>query len=600
MFILNNKKYDNIKQEKTIIESKHLSLKENWSLFLKIFKNDRIRLLIYSLIVASLIVVLGLCELITNFEASKIMKKELENFEQDSIYLSKTEIKDSNIEIDYGRIINIEKEEIEKFYVNGYNGNIYELVNLSLDFGISTTLSHDHRKVSFSTKDFYYTQTTGVLVTTEEYMKKIFGDIVYLAKAEKQEDSGVYITDYAADAIMYYSPKNFRSYQEIVGKYAPYKANYYAYINGIIKTDYKEKYSEIIETLKNTDINQNEVLELASSKIYQQYYTDVIQNLAIAYTTNSNFVNDLVETGFKTWCPGGKSIFVKDNVEYISEVRYFENATYRSKIKLNDNEIIMDYSTYNKIFNTDYTLNNYNNFESQDVRFKYCYFYDVDSNKPVYQFDVKIVGLTNETNYISNNLFEMMLETELFTSGIYFDNLDNVTNILDTANELGFSTNSIIAASLNTMTKAVSVFSDFFLLIFIALCVCSLVVCANYGIKLVKEKKYEIGILKSIGIRNVDLEIMFGLQMGFMLIFVVAFYIIGSFLFINLANDVLVRSLSELAPSHTIIKMEFLVINNKDLLINSLIVLVIIFASFIIPLMRLKKFKPTEIIKAKE
>jgi hypothetical protein len=68
--------------------------------------------------------------------------------------------------------------------------------------------------------------------------------------------------------------------------------NYYAYINGIIKTDYKEKYNSIFDTLMNVDTTKEELMSLVNSEEYRAYYDDVVQNLSISYTMNKNFKED--------------------------------------------------------------------------------------------------------------------------------------------------------------------------------------------------------------------------------------------------------------------------------------------------------------------
>ena len=150
------------------------------------------------------------------------------------------------------------------------------------------------------------------------------------------------------------------------------------------------------------------------------------------------------------------------------------------------------------------------------------------------------------------------------------------------------------------MTKAVNVFKDFFNIIFIGLCLCAFFILANYGIKLIRDRKYEIGILKALGTREKDLTTIFGMQILIEVILIIIMYVLGSILFIDFSNDVLILSLLELAPGNFLMDIDVLYIKPEFLVQNSGLVIFIVFVSFIIPNINLKRLKPTDIIKAKE
>ena len=63
---------------------------------------------VYSFIVASLIVILGLSQLIVNFNSSEVIEKELVDSNQNTICLEKTDPKDEEILVfDESKIIDI-------------------------------------------------------------------------------------------------------------------------------------------------------------------------------------------------------------------------------------------------------------------------------------------------------------------------------------------------------------------------------------------------------------------------------------------------------------------------------------------------------------
>ena len=599
IFIKNNKE----EKEKIIddpLTNKKFSLKNMLNLSFKFLKKDAVRLVLYSFVVACLIVILGLSQLIVSFDSSSIIEKELKNINQNSVSIFKEDIVNADIEIDKNCVLPIDEEDINKYYNAGYKGNIYELVNVPLDYGTSFLLSEYHKPNKVSYKDIYHSGTRGTLITTEDYLIDTFGSLEYVALCDEIKDEGIYITDYSADAILFYKNGSFIDYNSILGKHKSMGVNYYAYINGIIKTNYKEKYNSIFDTLMNVDITKEELMSLINSEEYRAYYDDVVQNLSISYTMNKNFKEDFVASNSRSWVPVENSLFIKDNKEYEIE-RYFENGAVRSDYILNDDEIVMSYEKYNTFFNTNYNEGNMNEFTPVDVEFKYYRNHDVNKEEVIYSTNLKITKLIKgNIVYLNDKVFKEILSHNTFTLGLYFDDISNVSLISDVAFENGFSFNSIIAEVLTTITKAVNVFSGFFNIIFIGLCVAAFLILANYGMKLVKDRKYEIGVLKALGIKDKDLISIFGVQIIIAILLIIMMYIIGSILFIDLSNDVLIKSLMELAPNNLVLDIDILFINLNDLVSYSILIILIVFISFALPIAILRRLKPLDIVKAKE
>ena len=599
IFIKNNKK-----EKEEIIDdpliNKKFSLKNMLNLSFKFLKKDAVRLVLYSFVVACLIVILGLSQLIVSFDSSSIIEKELKNINQNSVSIFKEDIVNADIEIDKNCVLPIDEEDINKYYNAGYKGNIYELVNVPLDYGTSFLLSEYHQPNKVSYKDIYHSGTRGTLITTEDYLIDTFGSLEYVALCDEIKDEGIYITDYSADAILFYKNGSFIDYNSILGKHKSMGVNYYAYINGIIKTNYKEKYNSIFDTLMNVDTTKEELMSLFNSEEYRAYYDDVVQNLSISYTMNKKFKEDFVASNSRSWVPVGNSLFIKDNKEYEIE-RYFENGAVRSDYTLNDDEIVMSYEKYNTFFNTNYNEGNMNEFTPVDVEFKYYRNHDVNKEEVIYSTNLKITKLIKgNIVYLNDKVFKEILSHNTFTLGLYFDDISNVSLISDVAFENGFSFNSIIAEVLTTITKAVNVFSGFFNIIFIGLCVAAFLILANYGMKLVKDRKYEIGVLKALGIKDKDLISIFGVQIIIAILLIIMMYIIGSILFIDLSNDVLIKSLMELAPNNLVLDIDILFINLNDLVSYSILIILIVFISFALPIAILRRLKPLDIVKAKE
>ena len=117
-----------------------VTMKKLFRLTTTFIKKDIIKLSIYSFLVAALIVVLGLAQLIVNFNASEVIQLELNKMDQNVLSINKKNPNNELINVvDETRIIDITKDDIEKFKSTEYD--IYELVNVVLDYGKYTSHS---------------------------------------------------------------------------------------------------------------------------------------------------------------------------------------------------------------------------------------------------------------------------------------------------------------------------------------------------------------------------------------------------------------------------------------------------------------------------
>ena len=601
VFIKNKKEYNPNVNDEIKLKSHKYNFKKLLHLTSTFIKHDFLKLFIYSFLVASLVIILGLSELIVRFDQSEVISKELNKYDQSVLSVSKNESNNEKVaSVDDSRLIDITKEDIDIFYNYGYDGKIYELVNVVLDYGASSNLSHYHKPNVINLKAPYYNGTRGTLVTDEEYAKKIFGELKFVCQAKEIKDYGIYITDYTADAILTYSSKYFSSYESMLGKHKSMNVSYYAYVNGIIDTGYKEKYAHIIEKFQSINSSEDELKKFTESNEYLAYYDDVLENYSISYSFEPNFKEKFVEAVARTWVPIGNATLTINGVpRSFDSTAYFQESSHTKEFNLKDNEIVLDYKNYNLMFNTSYNVSNVDKFVPHTATFRYYQFYDEMQTNSVAEFEVTIVGLSNKL-YASRNVFQKLLDVTTFTSSLYFSDLNSKNFDLEVIFDNGYKPNSIIAYSLATMTKAVNVFSDFFNIIFFGLCLCCLIVLVNYGVKLIQEKTYDIGILKALGIKDGHLVFIFGVQIFLLLILVIIMYFAGSVLFIDLSNDILVASLLEIAPNQFLLDIDVLYLKLSYMLENLVLIIFIVIVSFIIPFVKLKTLKPTNIIKAKE
>ena len=204
------------------------------------------------------------------------------------------------------------------------------------------------------------------------------------------------------------------------------------------------------------------------------------------------------------------------------------------------------------------------------------------------------------TFYLSDKLYQQFKENLIFTKGLYLKNNGNIGDVIDVANELHYEQKLFIVEGIHTMTKAVDVFIPIFELVAIVLCAGIVFILISFSTKMIKDKIHEIGILKALGCKNNTIGVVFGLQLLLIAICTVLLSTVGYFFFIDLANDVLIESLKMLAPSHIVLDLDFLTFKMSIVYLNSLLVLALTLISFVIPMIKIYRIKPVQIIKAKE
>lgn len=194
----------------------------------------------------------------------------------------------------------------------------------------------------------------------------------------------------------------------------------------------------------------------------------------------------------------------------------------------------------------------------------------------------------------------MFIPANVFVKGLYFDGNKGIDKLVDLSGELNYEQQIIAIEAVHTMTKAVDVFIPIFRLITFVLCVALVLILVNFSTKMLKDKYHDIGIMKALGTNNMSITSIFGLQIWFIVLVTSVISSLGYYVFIGLANDVLIESLKILAEGYTIFDLEFLLFSMDICLINILLIFVLGFVSLVIPMLKIKNIKPVKIIKVKE
>ena len=602
--------------EKVELKPSKFKFKKGIGLMAKMSRKTLLFSVFYSIMTACVIIILATSQILVAFNTNKVVQREITQNDSPAVVVRKNwpdGYADHNTNMTY--MVNLTNKDRQAFE-SANVGKYYELTNYS--FGFGTSVASDSAlqvlpgKNSLS-KNPYVTELFGTLITDEAFLAKAFGKdgkLSFVCKLPTEHPGGIYVTDYFADCFFSYRlvPEEERDYESLLGKYnyssAGLKGEGYTngYINGIIYTGYKTKYKDLLQMYKDKVPQQ----EIARSAIFARAADDIGQYLAIGYTTNPAFLTAIKDSYVAEMAKLSYRTYIDNDANRgFSQLFFLERDSTYVKTNLTGNQAVMRYDVYNQLFKTDYTsTTSKTEFVPHQVKF-YSYDY-VDFNRTnptVYTLD--IVGLISSSKgsygiYVSDEMYDRAKENMLIKTAFYFDDTTKVDTIFEVAQTTNFIADSIVVSSVQTMAKAVSVFGDLFKLISFVLYVAAIFLVIYFGLKTVNKRMYEIGIIRGLGGKNRSLAWMFALQIIITAIVTCILSYIGLYIFVNLADEVLVRALMASSNGYTMLNIELISFNVPIIMADCGGVMFLSFLSTMLPLLTLRKVKPINIIKAKE
>ena len=587
------------------IAKEKLSFFKKMRLSRKFLKSKSFAIMLYSFMVAVIMVIMSLAQTIIGFDSGKIIAEEMEKSQQQSLLFSKVVDPEVQSRLDEKYHVPIDDGDIQAFYDAGYKGKIYPVLGVTLPItqylngaGVANTY--------FSAVLPYMKESLGTMIVDEAFLSAKFGEIKYLAVAEEQHPAGVIIPDYLADStLMIRQDFKGKSYEDILGAYNNYGfSNKTMYVNAIIETGYRERHAALFDMIQNREFKST--AELYENDAFIAFSNDVYEKLGYCYSLNTNFEQDY-EATLGTILPYRQMIVVNDikelepdsvNRKYFVKGQYLIDNT--EKVPVPIGEIKMGYEDYNNLFGTNYEKEKLDGFVPHTVKLTQYRYYDIGRENPLFSMEFLISGLSTNATSIDDEFAKTMAANAVYYNALYFDGVEGIGTVLGLVEDLNYEHQSFTLEGIHTMTKAVDVFIPIFELIAIVLCVGVIFILFNFSSRMIKDKMHEIGILKALGTQNGTVGTVFGLQVVLIALLTCILSVAGYYYFIDLANDVLIESLKRLAPTHVVLDLNFLTFQ-KDIARNNCILVFILSLVALIPSMiKVKVIKPVKIIKTKD
>ena len=553
--------------------------------FSAMFGKRRIIGFLLSAIFASMLIcVLSLAQSIANFDAKSMA---VDSMTEGSVYAVRKDLDTLSGQV-HARVIT--DEDFAKIKQASPDAKLYKLYMSGLYINGYTI---GHQKVPTVTQSgLHIVETSGTLETNEEYAKKLLrlDNLDIYRGSVEQNTGGIYITDFVADSFIFYGKAE--NYDEILGQQFEGSNDYWpdGYVNGIINTSYKEKYKGVIDQINSMTKESPLTEEIISFLDY------VNQALAISYYFGDNYKEISSANIYEGNYVYTRNFFV-NGVDASSTISYISCGSYFDCV-LGDNEVFMDVEAYNKIFGTEYTYGNCDTFVPHAISFLSSDF----NNEVIYSKQMTVAGIgkcKGGNMLLADNVFYEYKEKMFHCYGVYADGED-VSGFINYTMDNGYSNISLKMSAIQTMSQAVETFNKFFEFIaMILVCACVFII-TSFGVKNIKSKMYEVGVMKALGCKLSSFFVIFGLHTLLIAFTTIVVLVVGYVAFANVANHILLESLKAITPTKIMLDLQFIKFDWRLALINSAVVVFISIVSTIIPIILLRRIKPVTIIKAKE
>lgn len=455
-----------------------------------------------------------------------------------------------------------------------------------------------------SPQDFYLSDSAGLLFTSPALLESALGvsHLDYLALSDDPKPYGVYITDYFADSYFQRSGRQV-DYSALLEDKLRQKKFREFYVNGVIETNYKQRLKTVYESLY-----------LRREGITPEFRSQHQMELAFMVDYLSPFYNFDMD---------GASFFAKENSANIPATMSIaltasnESATSVSTVfypriglsdKLSDDEVSLGQYFSGMLFSKDFS--NASDFDAalstlppSVLNFNTCMQgadpYLLQTNRLYCLESHPELGNEGEV-LVSPKVFEELKERYYYPIKIYFDPSTDFIKLHKTLDQttLDFSDSSFL--SVQYIMNSLSSFSDIFKILTVAALVAMTALASFYALDLIKGEKYDVGVLKSLGIGNRVINGQIVLSVLLFALINAAFFAPFYFVLANLAVKILNRSLSGTYFSYGPVIASCVHFDPFIYLVVNLIEVGLVLLISLALAIYLSRFKPITIIRNKD
>ena len=576
----------------------------------KMFMKKRRKANLSAVFVTTLIFVV--ISIMTSFLSSSSHKLTY-NHDNETIVINKGTLKTVENTVYTAPLFDITSDDIQVLKDNGYDKEINLLYNDTIS--VSSDSTKTNKKLTTDLKrnleTFYLKETFGTLNCSLSYLENLYGvdgKLNILAGDLHTPSYGLIITDYVADSILERRPTTYSTYEDLIGSFPKHSSTISNYISAVIDTDYEEKYEEIIKEYKDKTLNDDEISfvrnKLSKKQIYKEFLQDALYNLGVTYNLSKNYKEDIKapEKSNSAYTRGlvFESDFGKKAVySRGSDTTFvFSDSTRYTNYKVKKGELYMKTSTYNTLFDTDYTLTSTSSFEPHEITIKY-YDREIEGGKLLFEKTFLVKKLISTANLVNRADYQDLLDVCYGAFAMYLENSSTLESALQALDNGDFYERNLDTENEIIIGKLTQVFIPFMKVILYGLYVFLLVYLVSFGVNNIKKNYYEIGIISALGAKNKDIGIIFISNVIITGLIICLSCILLAPQIIHLSDFILVRAFAEMLDL-TIFNLS--IVDSSALLLTKdlSIIVATTLISALIPMFILYRLKPIEIINSKE
>lgn len=419
------------------------------------------------------------------------------------------------------------------------------------------------------------------------------------------EDNEVLIYDYMAYCLIYHNVFS-GSIESLVGKELTDKqTGLNLKISGIIKSDY-EQYSYIKTSRERFDFEKTYLTSLQTIFCKPEFVKEVEKESYYSSLAKIAFIDNEKETMKDTAFKKFKYNAVPEDANYLAKMDGFETMSGPILSARQAADILgIDASE----MTPEIAENFIKNMNARGYQVFYMYSYGTSGYS---SFTLVIIGITDDEDEdnvvfykeradhltLMNSNFRQIylsLTPDWKTNSKALSNLTWVEQSKEFYAEnpdyyyegyFDFNPYSLLVYDASVYLDNIRDFSFDILRILIAASVIGLLV---FTVLTVRKYNYKIGVLKSLGAKNSDIGLIFGLQLLFIVLFAYLLSVPASLILMNQINSMFVSTINS--------NLTFFFINPMNLLWILLSAVALVCVSALIPILKLTLTQPTDILK---
>jgi len=587
-----------------------ISTKSTHILSNRLFKRNTINSVFTTIMVSLLLIILAVCQLFSGFDGSAMLKDGTDNI-AGNFYLYKGYRDDELFKtLHKNKLVEVTEENIQAFYDEGYDGNIYKLYNAIIGLAQNGWESIVvGRQVDFShIGSLYVDLASGVLECNSDYLTGIYGEngglrVLAGSLQDTFKPDGVIFTDYLADALMYHNPNRYDSYEDIVNSSVISVNNFLYTVKAVISTNYKERHSKVVSKfdyingLDNISQRRTALKELREDDAFIKFYNE-LDSLALSY-----FFGDYKAAMMNKSYMDMPAFF--QNAEFILGGEVLNSGGFWSYYLSNDlkgNEISVHKAFANVLLGEDVSMSTISKYLPVNLTVKEYAYNDSEYTTPLREKTFKVVGVHDigDAVLVSEEVYEEMCYDILFPYAVCFDNPTSISQIFQVDEETEFFCRNEYFNTIYTVMDIVKVFNELFGFVMLVLSLICVILVISFVRHAIKASLYEIGVFRAIGGTNKDIYKLLLFQLLYLGLAITITSILGTILLDSVANSLILAGLSEFMNMSILSDISIIQFNPIVMIIDVLIVGVIFLISSLELVRVCKRLKPINIIKGKD